>query len=334
MSNRKSLIIGGAGYIGLAISNKLLEEGHEVIVADNLIYGHGYALKPFLLNKKFSFVNFDYTKESIKDSTLLNGVENVILLAGLVGDPITKKYPNYASKVNGEKLRNIFDDLDKSEVKKLIFTSTCSNYGLIEDNEMADENHTLNPLSLYAKEKVKAEEYLIANADAMSYESIILRFSTAFGCAPRMRFDLSVNEFVRDIFLKKKLEVYDPDTWRPYCHVRDFGNLISKVLDNQEILRGEVFNAGSDQNNLTKRMIVESILKLIPSGKVDFVEGGLDKRNYRVDFSKVKKHFSFETEWTVEMGVEELISNLKKGLFIESDNNPNYFGNYFLEGKD
>ncbi len=333
MLQGKTLIIGGAGYIGLVIADKLLEEGHEVCVADNLIYGHEFALRSFILKDSFSFENFDYTKKSVKEFPEINTFTNVIVLGGLVGDPITKKYPNYSSTVNGHFLRNIFSDLNSSEIKKLIFTSTCSNYGLIKENEQADENHELNPLSLYAEEKVNAEKYLIANSHEYNYQSIILRFSTAFGCAPRMRFDLSVNEFVRDIYNRKILDVYDADTWRPYCHVRDFALLISKVINSSEKYHGEVFNAGSDQNNSTKRMIIETILKYIPEGRVNYVEGGFDKRNYKVDFTKVKKHFNFETEWSVEMGIKEIIKNMQSGFYNDLEDK-NFFGNYFLRGKD
>lgn len=334
MMQRKTLIIGGAGYIGLVIADKLLDEGHDVVAADNLIYGHEYALRPFILKDKFSFINFDYTKNSIKEFPDIKTFDDVIVLAGLVGDPITKKYPNYSSDVNGKFLRNIFEGLDNLGIKKIVFTSTCSNYGLIKENEQADENHELNPLSLYAEEKVKAEKFLITNADKFDFDSVILRFSTAFGCAPRMRFDLSVNEFVRDIYMGKKLDVYDADTWRPYCHVRDFALLISKVLNSNEKYQGEVFNAGSDQNNSTKRMIIDTILKYIPDGRVNYVEGGFDKRNYKVDFTKVKKHFDFTTQWNIERGINELIANMENGFYKEDMDNDNFYGNYLLRGKD
>ena len=333
MIQRKTLIIGGAGYIGLVIADRLIDEGHIVHVADNLIYGHDYALRSFLLKENFSFINYDYTKKNIKEFPEINTFDNVILLAGLVGDPITKKYPNYSSIANGKYLRGIFEDLNGLGLKKLIFTSTCSNYGLIEENEKADENHELNPLSLYAQDKVKSERFLIKTADAFDYDSVILRFSTA-SVKARMRFDLSVNEFVRDIYTGKSLDVYDADTWRPYCHVRDFALLISRVLNSHEKFQGEVFNAGSDQNNSTKRMIIETILKIIPEGKVNFVEGGFDKRNYKVDFTKVKKHFNFITEWSIDRGIKELIANMENGLYKEDINNDNFYGNYFLRGKD
>lgn len=334
MSTSKTLILGGAGYIGLAIASKLIKEKMNVTVADNLVYGNEFAVRPFLFDEQFKFKKYDYTKTSVKTLFEHDEYENVIMLAGLVGDPITKKYPKFSQEVNGAKLREVFNDLNETNIKKLIFTSTCSNYGLIGENETADEDHKLSPLSLYAQEKVNAEKYIIERANNFSYQSVILRFSTAFGCAPRMRFDLSVNEFVRDLFQESVLEVYDPDTWRPYCHVRDFGELIHLVINSKNEYFGEVFNAGSDKNNATKRMIIENIQKYLPNSQVKYVDGGFDKRNYKVDFSKVKKHFDFEIKWTIDKGIEELIYNLKNGFYTRNEEFKNFYGNYFLEGKE
>ena len=189
-------------------------------------------------------------------------------------------------------------------------------------------------MSLYAKEKVSAERYIEKNAKDFSFQSVILRFSTAFGCAPRMRFDLSINEFVRDIYMGKLLEVYDSETWRPYCHTKDFGELIKKILESDREYFGEIFNAGSDENNATKKMIVENIIKYIPKAKVKFVEGGFDKRNYKVDFTKVKEHFNFSPKWTIDRGIKEIVEKLKEGEFLSESENKNFYGNYFIRGKD
>ena len=334
MNPSNVLIIGGAGYIGLAITSRLLEAGLKVTVADNLIYENEAPMRAYLLHDSFTFIKFDYVENSVEEIENLENFDHVVVLAGLVGDPITKNYPNYSEVVNGERLRKIFNDLNQKNIKKVIFTSTCSNYGLIAENDTAKEDHELNPLSLYAKEKVNAERHIIKNSTSFDYQSIILRFSTAFGCAPRMRFDLSVNEFVKDIYEDKTLEIYDADTWRPYCHVRDFGELILRVILSSNIYKGEVFNAGSENNNATKRMIAEMIKKYLPNAKLKYVEGGFDKRNYKVNFEKVRDHFGFDVKWDIEAGIKELILNLQKGMYLNSGENKNEFGNYFLEGKN
>ena len=152
------------------------------------------------------------------------------ILAGLVGDPITKKFPYEAHDINDIALRGCIDQLNGRGLNKVIFVSTCSNYGLIQDDVLADEDFELTPLSLYAKSKVGAEKHLLSLKGQTDYHPTILRFATAFGLAPRMRFDLTVNEFTREVAEGNELVVYDAHTWRPYCHVRDFARLIGRVL--------------------------------------------------------------------------------------------------------
>lgn len=331
-SERNIVLVGGSGYIGIPIAHKLLSEGHKVTILDNLTYSQEYFVRSLLLNENFQFYNYDYVKNN--DLKFLKSqATDYVILAGLVGDPITKKYPNYSFEVNGDNLRNFLLEVSNAEPEKVIFTSTCSNYGLIPEDSLADEGFELKPLSLYAAEKVSTEEYIISNKDNFSFQSIILRFATAFGCAPRMRFDLTLNEFTRDIYLKKHLEIFDADTWRPYCHVQDFANLILKVIESKNHFRGEVFNSGGDINNATKRQIIEIISNYLDVSNCSFVEGGKDRRNYKVSFEKVKREFNFEPSWTLDKGIKELILNLSQGLYSDIDIK-NIYGNYEIEGKN
>jgi len=221
------------------------------------------------------------------------------------------------------------DYFDGKGLDKLIFISTCSNYGLIGENELADENFTLSPLSLYAKAKVANEHYLMQKKGVADYTGVVLRFATAFGLSPRMRFDLSVSEFVRDVFFGEELLVYDEHTWRPYCHVRDFARLLETVINtDKDKVNFEVFNAGGDVNNFTKKMIVDEILKFIPDGNVRYGENGSDPRNYKVSFNKVKKVLGFEPQFTVTDGISELVNALQIGLYADSMKDKNKYGNY------
>jgi nucleoside-diphosphate-sugar epimerase len=166
----------------------------------------------------------------------------------------------------------------------------------------------------------------------VSSDITILRFATAFGCSERMRFDLTINEFTRDLYLGKELEVFDKDTWRPYCHVNDFFNAISKVFSaDSSSVHGEVFNVGGDENNYTKKMIVETILSKIPSGKVKYLDEGPDPRNYRVDFKKIRNTLDFNPSYSVDDGVDEIIEALNKGRFLpKATDSLNQYGNYDL----
>ena len=217
----------------------------------------------------------------------------------------------------------------KSNSILLFFISTCSNYGLIENNELADENFLLQPLSLYAKSKVNAENYILSLIDNTDMKPTILRFATAFGLSPRMRFDLTVSEFTRELVLGNKLLVYDANTWRPYCHVRDFARLIQLVIEAPaEKVSYEVFNAGGDINNATKQMIVDTILERVHNGKVKYQKHGSDPRNYRVNFNKVRSVLGFEPKYTVQDGIQELVTAIKNHVFDHIDKNQNLYGNY------
>ena len=165
----------------------------------------------------------------------------------------------------------------------------------------------------------------------VDYTGVILRFATAFGLSPRMRFDLSISEFVRDIYFRKELEIYDKDTWRPYCHVRDFARLLEIVIKSEnEKVNFEIFNAGGNNNNATKKMLIDQIVKLIPDAKVKFLENGNDPRNYRVSFKKVEDVLGFVPKYSIEYGIEELINSLSLGLFNDSLENKDKYGNYVL----
>ena len=325
---RHILLIGGAGYIGTVITKYLLENNMKVRVLDNLLYNNQNVIDEFLNLDHFSFKKGDLCNESDVLNSL-DGITDVVILGGLVGDPITKKYPNLNEKINNRGIKDCISFLNNKNLKKVIFVSTCSNYGLIKDDQIADENFELKPLSLYAKAKVEIEKFILSKkSDKIDYEPVILRFATAFGSSPRMRFDLTINEFIYELLNKKELMVYDPDTWRPYCHVLDFARLISQIiLINKENLSFEIFNAGSDKNNYTKRGIVDLVASKIKGSKINFKEGDVDPRNYKVNFKKVESQINFKTKYNVEDGIDELIN------FIKSNNfkNKNLYGNYNID---
>lgn len=325
------LLIGGGGYVGTVIAYSLLQKGYKITVLDNLIYDHAFATEPFLGDPSFRFVKGDLGNSNDLASAFDATVTDVVILGGLVGDPITKKYPQGSEQINSTGIRNCIDFFDDKHIGKLVFISTCSNYGLIPENETADENFELSPLSLYAKAKVAAEQYLMEKKGKTHYAGVVLRFATAFGLSPRMRFDLSVNEFTRDLFLGSELLVFDEHTWRPYCHVKDFARLIDLVVnaENNQV-DFQVFNAGGDQNNFTKKMIVDAILEELPQAKVSYGANGTDPRNYKVSFQKVKSVLGFEPQYSVVDGINELIGVMKSGFYADVENR-NRYGNYHIE---
>lgn len=327
---RTTLLIGGAGYIGLKVTDYLLRNGEEVKCLDLGIYQNLVHVTHFLGNKNYKFIHGDICNLKNLDFALRD-VTDVVILAGLVGDPITKKYPDESKIINDIGVINCLKHLSGKGLDRVVFVSTCSNYGLIPDGVLASENSELSPLSLYAKSKVEAEKFILSSRGCVDYTPTILRFATAFGLAPRMRFDLTVNEFSRDLALGRELLVFDADTWRPYCHVNDFSRLIYKVITADKKRVGfEVFNAGGDANNYTKRGVVDLILKHIPDAKslVSYKTHGSDPRNYRVDFRKVREVLDFVPEFTVEDGVIEVVSSVKNHVFDDFITSKNIYGNY------
>jgi len=331
---RRVLLIGGGGYIGTPVAIELLRQGFHVRNLELFLYDTQSSVTALLMNSAYELVVGDLGDSQIIERALAD-VTDVVMLGGLVGDPITKAYPAESHAVNEIAVRRCLDALNGRGLNKVIFISTCSNYGLMKDGKLADEISPLQPLSLYAKAKVAAEQHLLGMKGRADFCGIILRFATAFGVAPRMRFDLTVNEFVRELFVGNELVVYDAQTWRPYCHVRDFARMIARVLlFPADRIAYQVFNAGGDENNHTKQSIVDIVLSKLPKGKVTYKELGSDPRNYRVDFRKVRENLYFEPIFDVEYGIIELINTLRAGFFADYSNRKNFYGNYELPHAD
>ena len=331
--SKSVLLIGGAGYIGPVIAQELLADGHHVTVLDRLIYDNKFAIESCFANQKFRFVHGDMGNSAHLREALI-GITAVVILAGLVGDPITKKYPEESRKINDISVKKCMKFLVDKDLEHIIFVSTCSNYGLIPKGVLADESYPTAPLSSYAKSKVENEQFLLSGLGNSRLSPTVLRFATAFGVAPRMRFDLTINEFTKDIALGKELLVFDPDTWRPYCHVRDFAEIVRLVLAApRDLVTNEIFNVGSEANNYTKRQIVDLIVKYCPNAQIKYKENGTDPRNYKVNFSKIREVLDFTPRYTVEMGIREVLNYIESKDFVYSEINKEDYGNYVLDIK-
>lgn len=327
MYKQKILLIGGAGYIGSVVTKHLLECGYKVRCLDLLLYENNECVIPHLMDENYEFIYGDFTDPKTVTHALI-GITDVIILGGLVGDPITKKYPDISQKINHSGMLSLIDSLNNNGLNKVIFISTCSNYGIVASNNLADENCELTPLSLYAKAKVAIEEHLCSLRGKIDYSPTILRFSTAFGLSPRMRFDLTVNQFARELYSGEEVLVYDPETWRPYCHVKDFSLALQRVLESPlELVSFEIFNAGGDKNNFTKRMVVDTVKKFIPHAKIRFQEKGSDPRDYRVNFKKIREVLHFEPKYTIDDGVAEIIKALDQKIFNNVPHRINFYEN-------
>ncbi|MBV8941257.1 MAG: NAD-dependent epimerase/dehydratase family protein, partial [Solirubrobacterales bacterium] len=177
------------------------------------------------------------------------------------------------------------------------------------------EEGKLAPVSLYAEQKVRMEQSLLDGA-AGTLEAICLRFATVYGVAPRMRFDLTVNEFTRDLWADRDLEVFGEQFWRPYVHVRDAARAVRTVLDAPaRRVSGQVFNVGRSSENYRKVDLVEEIRHQIQTGRVRYVHRDEDPRDYKVSFEKISDRLGFRTKRTVPDGITEVIGALNGGEF-------------------
>ena len=311
------LVTGAAGYIGSVLVNKLLGEGHSVVGLDNLSFG-GESLLSVFNHPNFQLMQGDVRNPDDLDRALEN-VDSVVHLAAIVGDPACAKDPELTKSINLTATLDLFARAEKvPNVKRFIFASTCSNYGRMEDQAICTEISALNPVSLYAETKVAVEKAIFETKTRKNFTSTVLRFSTVYGVGPRMRFDLTVNDFVREVVLGRELVVFGEQFWRPYCHVEDLARSCIHVLKADPAkVNKEVFGVGSTDENYQKQMIVDEMLKQIPDMKVSYVQKNEDPRDYRVDFTKISEQLDFEISRRVPDGIREVKELLELGMLID-----------------
>lgn len=223
------LVTGGAGYIGSTLVPLLLADGHRVRVIDCLLHG-GDSLLGVWSHPEFEFVRGDVCDRGTLQA-VVSGIEAVVHLAAVVGDPACSRQPDLAEAVNLQASLALIEESQRAGVRRFIFASTCSNYGKMKDsNAYMDEESELSPVSLYAETKVAVERALLQDGRSEGWCPTPMRFATIFGVSPRMRFDLTVNEFTMELLTNKHLKVYGEQFWRPYVHVRDAARAIRLVL--------------------------------------------------------------------------------------------------------
>jgi nucleoside-diphosphate-sugar epimerase len=306
------LVSGGAGYVGAIVVDDLLARGYRVRALDALLHGSVSSLLLWWGNPRFEFVHGDI-RDSATRARALEDVEAIVHLAAIVGDPACARQPKLAREVNLDATRALLDDAEQAGVKRFLFASTCSNYGRIQGDTLADEKLELRPISLYAETKVGAEHELLRRAGKLT--PTCLRFATVYGASPRMRFDLTVNEFTRDLAVKHELVVFGEQFWRPYIHVRDAARAIAHVLEAPAaVVAGEVYNVGDTRENYRKLDIVALLRKRFPQGKVEFVHRDEDPRDYRVSFEKFADRVGFKAERSLADGIDEVRELLRSGL--------------------
>jgi len=297
--SKNILVTGGAGYLGSTMVPDLLSAGHKVTVLDNFMFDQA-SLNHVCNNPNFNIVKGDIRIESVM-APLLKKADVVIPLAALVGAPLCNLDPVGATTINHDAITLMIKLLSKDQI--VLMPTTNSAYGTGDANNFCTEESPLRPISQYAIEKVAIEKELMQRENAISF-----RLATVFGMSPRMRIDLLVNDFTYRAVKDRFVVLFESSFKRNYVHVRDVSRAFQHAINNFETMKGQIFNVGLSEANVSKKELCEAIQRLIP--EFIFLEAPVgkdpDQRNYIVSNEKLEK-IGYKTSMSLEAGIAELI---------------------------
>jgi nucleoside-diphosphate-sugar epimerase len=310
---RTILVTGAAGYVGgLLVRRLLAEPDTRVIAVDACAMAHGDAgIRDLNGAEGLEVVRSD-VRDTAALAPLLDRADAVVHLAAIVGDPAGRRDPELTREVNQHASERLITASGDAGVGHFIFVSTCSNYGVSDGDRLVTEDADLNPVSLYAETKVAVEQALTGQ-DAVPYTC--LRLATVYGVAPRMRFDLTVNQFAIEAHINRRLSIYGEQFWRPYVHVEDVGRAISAVLDDREASRNRTFNVGDSDENYTKGMMYELLVERLPGLRAEWVSIDEDPRSYKVSFERIRETLGYEVSRRVPHGMDEILGRARQGEY-------------------
>ena len=297
----KILVTGGAGYVGCVLVSMLLEAGHQVLVLDSLRKG-GLGLMPWAANPRLEVMVGDIRDVRVVQEAV-KSADVIAHLAAIVGYPACQKDPWLARTTNVDGAMNLI--CQRHRQQPIIYPSSLSNYGTVVD-QVCTEEMDPKPITLYGITKQETEKRFLDAGNV-----VIFRPATVFGLSPQMRLDLLFNEFVYKVLKEKYLVVYQPHFVRAFIHVRDFAGAFLFALEHLDEMRDHIYNLGAESLNLTKGELAHRIRR-----KIDFIlrisedHEDPDKRNYRVDFSKLGR-LGFSVEMDVDGGIDELMRGLQ-----------------------
>lgn len=293
------LVTGGAGYLGSILVPDLLAEGHKVTVLDNFMFNQTS------LNHCCYHPNFNIVKGDIRQKNtllpLLKNADVIIPLAALVGAPLCNLDPIGATTINHDAIQLLLQLVSKNQI--ILMPTTNSAYGTGDEDNYCNEESALRPISQYAIEKVEIEKKLMQHQNAISF-----RLATVFGMSPRMRIDLLVNDFTYRAVNDGFVVLFESHFKRNYIHVRDVSRVFQHSLIHHDSMKGEIFNVGLSDANVSKKELCEHIQKQLP--KFIFIDEQIgkdpDQRNYIVSNEKIEST-GFRTQYSLERGIRELL---------------------------
>lgn len=321
------LVIGGAGYIGSVLVERLLALGYKTRILDMLLYGDA-PIQTFREHPNFELIQGDFRHIDTVVSAV-KGADAIVHLGAIVGDSACSIDPDLTIEINLQATRTIAEVGKGYGVRRFIFASTCSVYGA--SDEILDEHSSLQPISLYARTKVESEKVLLGLGDS-SFSPTILRFGTIYGFSHRPRFDLVVNLLAAKAMQEGKVGIFGGAQWRPFVHVRDVAEAIVLALLAPPVsVCGEIFNVGSNEQNYQISELGPLIREMIPEAQV-VTQPQEDNRNYRVRFDKIRNVLGFRPAYTVRDGVREIIDAFASGA-IQDYRAPCCSNAAYLNGK-
>jgi nucleoside-diphosphate-sugar epimerase len=312
-STRRVLVIGGGGYIGSALVPRLLDAGYRVRVLDIMMFGDT-ALNRVREHPNLELVRGDF-RQVDKVVQAMQGVESVVHLGAIVGDPACSLDEALTIDINLSSTKMIADLARTHGVKRFVFASTCSVYGASPNT--LDERSEVKPLGIYGHTKYASEKVLQSMAGA-TFAPIILRFATIYGLSGRTRFDLVVNLLTAKAKLDGEITVHNGDQWRPFVHVEDAARAVLAVLEAPLAnVANEVFNVGSNEQNYTIRELGELIHQQVITARLITSDDAKDRRDYRVDFSKIRQLVNYQVTWTIQEGVQQVLEAIASGRVVD-----------------
>jgi nucleoside-diphosphate-sugar epimerase len=310
-------VAGGAGYIGSVLVPALLDGGHRVTVLDRLYFGDTLARQSARFGERLRIVRGDVRSF---DRALLHSVDAVVDLSGISNDPSCELEPELTRSVNVEGAKRLASAAREQGVRRYVFSSSCSVYGHGEGLGLTEES-ARHPVSLYARAKAEAEDFLLGRASAGSMEVACLRLATVFGLSPRMRFDLAVNVMTKNAYVGRRITVDGGGRqWRPFVHVRDVARAFELALTSDaSLVAGQVFNVGSDTNNVQILNLAFRVRDAVPGTEVVHAPTDPDLRDYNVSFEKIQRVLPFRAERSLDDGIREVLGALRDGQVDPDD---------------
>jgi len=317
------LVTGHNGYVGTVLVPMLVKAGHDVVGLDTDLY------QAATFGEENSTAAIPAIQKDVRDVTHadIDGFDAILHLAGLSNDPLGDLNPELTYEINHQASVRLARIAKELGVERYIFSSSCSNYGAGVDDWLTEES-AFNPVTPYGKSKVMVEQDVAKMADD-DFSPTFLRSATAYGVSPRLRFDLVINNLTAWAYTTGLVYLKSDGTpWRPVVHIEDMAlAFVAALHAPRELIHNEAFNVGRPEENYRIRELAEIVAEVVPNSRVEFAEGASpDKRNYRVDSSKIARTLpEYKPQWTARRGAQQLYEAYQRvGLQVEEFEGPRY----------